>query len=115
MGFWQLCTEYSRSTQMPYSSCSACGLELCVEQQVFAALAGMDAVDSRRLFCDSPNESRFHKRWPLSGLVRACSSAVPAQMDDRGRKMVTRVRTLDASSGTIMMYWRTAKRADSVG
>lgn len=65
-----------------------------------------DPVDSCLDLLDSPNDSRFHSRWldepSLPDLP--WSRVVPAQMEDRGREMVTRVTTLEDNSGTMMAY-----------
>ena len=54
---------------------------------------------------EPPNDRRFQSRWPEEESVRRPRSrAVPAQIDERGREMATRVKTLEESSGTMIAY-----------
>ena len=47
----------------------------------------------------------------LDAPVLDCERVVLAQMLERGRERVTRVRTLEDSSGTFTTYWRMEKMA----
>ena len=73
-------------------------------------------MDDICLFLNGFMPLRF-RRWPWESEVRCearlClefSRLAPAQMEERGREMMTRVRTLEPSSGTATTYWRIEKR-----
>jgi hypothetical protein len=63
----------------------------------------------------APSEESMFHRWRRDSVERAVefawSRANPAQMEERGSEMMTRVRTLCENSGILLKYWQMAKMA----
>lgn len=73
---------------------------------------GFAVEDVDEEICLPLNVSPFQRlARELDPPVLECERVVLAQMEERGRESVTRVRTLEFSKGTSTKYWRIEKMA----